>query len=283
MLVPPSMNFPLITPDELLNLQLNHAVVLFDCRFDLMNPSAGRQAYAAGHIAGAHYLSLDDDLSDHSIPMAGRQPLPKAQAFESLMRRYGVGPETHIVAYDQGDHAMAARLWWLARYYGHSSVQVLNGGVSNWKAHGLSVTAQGDEPAKTPGLFKARVQPGMRVQFEALLGQSTDWVLLDARDPPRYKGEIEPIDPIAGHIPGALNLPWKMNLDSDGRFKTPEDLLPIWRPHLTAVDRTVLYCGSGVTACVNLLALACLGVDSARLFAGSWSEWCQRGGPVETA
>ncbi|HEY1058622.1 MAG TPA: sulfurtransferase [Limnobacter sp.] len=275
------MNVPLITPNELLAFEPTQSLVVFDCRFDLMNPSAGRQAYAAGHIPGAHYLSLDDDLSDHSIPLAGRHPLPSPEAFEELMCKHGVGPDTHIVAYDHGDHAMAARLWWLARYFGHSKVQVLNGGVNSWQTQGLSLTEQGTALPAAPGLFEANVQPHMRIQFDELRGQQAGLVLLDARDQPRYRGEVEPIDPVAGHIPGALNMPWKTNLGNDGLFKTPDALLDMWEPYVAAVDRTILYCGSGVTACVNLLALACLGHDDVRLFAGSWSEWCQRGGPVE--
>ncbi|MCQ8896083.1 sulfurtransferase [Limnobacter humi] len=278
------MQGPLITPADLdILLQMRDRCVIFDCRFELMNPSAGRRAYAAGHIPGAHYLSLDDDLSDHTRPLAGRHPLPTAHSFEQLMRQHGVDAQTRLVAYDQGDHAMAARFWWLARYFGHQSVQVLNGGIAQWQAQGFDLVCDPSELPVQLGRFNACEQPRLRVAYADLIQQQALTVLVDARDKARYTGEVEPIDPVAGHIPGAINMPWKLNLNTDGWFKTPEQLLQVWEPVMPDLDRAVVYCGSGVTACVNLLALACLGHGDIPLFPGSWSEWCQRNGPVETS
>lgn len=275
------MHAPLITATALHTLlqRSSQSVVLADCRFDLMHPQSGAQAYAANHLPNAFYLNLDTDLSDKSIPLAGRHPLPDAARFTALMRSLGIGPDTHLVAYDAGDMAMASRLWWLARYYGHPKVSVLDGGIAQWLKAGFTLSTQ--VPAATgQGLFTAREQTHMRAMHSEVHSPSTP--LVDSRDAARYKGDIEPIDPVAGHIPGAINAFWKENLAADGTVKPIEQLQLHWRWLDQYPEPPIVYCGSGVTACVNLLGLEISGRTGARLFAGSWSEWCQRGGAVET-
>ncbi|MFN4329394.1 MAG: sulfurtransferase [Limnobacter sp.] len=275
------MTQALICATDLLALiNSGHPLLLADCRFDLMKPSSGQEAWLQGHIPQAHYLNLDTDLSDKSIPLAGRHPVPGEARFTGLMQRLGVNADTWVVAYDAGDMAMAARLWWLCRYYGHTRVSVLDGGLPQWLANGGTVTAA--KPEQPPaGQFVAKPQEHLRIRHEELIATNT--LLVDSRDGARFRGELEPIDPVAGHIPGAVNAFWKACLnESTGCMKSPAELAEHWTPILDQGKPVTVYCGSGVTACVNLLGMAHAGLDGARLFAGSWSEWCQRGGEVET-
>lgn len=275
------MHKPLISAQALREYMQNRdtRLLLVDCRFDLMTPESGPKAYLEGHLPGAFYVNLDSDLSDKSIALAGRHPLPTAASFTALMRRLGVNSNTHLVAYDGGDMAMAARLWWLARYYGHNNVSVLDGGIPQWTQAGYAIEqTQTSSPAT--GNFEAQEQSHMRVDYTQV--HSAGCALIDSRDSARYKGEIEPIDPVAGHIPGAINSFWKLCLNNAGLFKSPEDLKAHWAWLNEYKQAPIVYCGSGVTACVNLLGLELAGLEGARLFAGSWSEWCQRGGAVET-
>lgn len=249
-----------------------------DCRFELAEPSAGENLYAAEHIAGAVYAHLDRDLSSRPTGHNGRHPLPDPDDFARAMSRLGIDSEVQVVAYDASGGIFAARLWWLLRYHGHAKVAVLDGGMAAWKAQGLPVAA-GTE-SRPPRSFQVRLDPTMRValaEMERLQAASElGSVILDARDERRYRGEVEPIDPVAGHIPGARNAFWKGNLDEDGRFLPPARLAERFRQLAGGAEPAgiISYCGSGVTACHNLLAMEHAGLTGARLYAGSWSEWC---------
>ncbi len=235
-----------------------------DCRYELGRPERGRELYLAGHIPGASFLDLDEDLSDLSVPDAGRHPLPSAERFAAAASRAGIGPGVFVVAYDQGMTGGAARLWWLLRHFGHEDVAVLAGGIGAWKGPLRS----GEEKVE-PAEFVPRPREGDTIEADELLEriQHPRVLVLDARLPERYRGELEPLDPVAGHIPGARNLPYT------DAFPPPE--------HMLHAEEIVVYCGSGVTACVDLLALHEAGRDDARLYPGSWSEWSTRGLPVE--
>ncbi len=235
-----------------------------DCRYELGKPERGRELYLEGHIPGAAFLDLDTDLSDLSVENAGRHPLPSPDAFERSASRAGVGPGVFVVAYDQGMTGGAARLWWLLRHFGHDDVAVLDGGIGAWKG-ALRAGPEEIEPAE----FRARPREGDTIEAADLLARLGDerLLILDARLPERYRGEAEPLDPVAGHIPGARNLPYT-------------DAVPV-PDNVLAADEIVVYCGSGVTACVDVLALALAGRPEAKLYPGSWSDWATRGLPVE--
>lgn len=247
-------------------------VVLLDCRFNLANTGAGARAYADGHIPTAHYLHLERDLSGPVDTHGGRHPLPPAADFAARMARLGIDRNTPVVAYDDNGFAFAARLWWMLRALDYRDVRVLDGGLSAWLAAGGSLDT--GVPSATPvaapvvGDYRGKLDmPGVRRAREA--GAQ----LLDSRDAPRYQGLEEPIDPVAGHIPGALNLPWQDVSDAQGLALAPEAQRQ--RLAILPADRElVVYCGSGVTACVNLLALELAGHRGAQLYAGSWSDWC---------
>ena len=251
--------------------------VVFDCRSVLTDPQAGPRAYATGHIPGARHLHLERDLSGHVTPETGRHPLPDPAGLAGKLSAAGVGKDTQVVAYDDAGGPYAARLWWLLRWLHHPKVAVLNGGWQQWmKEQRPSDT---DVPVPVPrdfpydgadrGLWLTTAQVLQMVQ-----GQRKG-LLLDARGPTRFRGEEEPIDPVAGHVPGARNLPFAGNLAADGRFSAPavlrhrfEDALGGCRP-----EQAVMMCGSGVTACHNLLSMELAGLKEAKLYAGSWSEW----------
>ncbi len=235
-----------------------------DCRYELARPERGRELYLEGHIPGASFLDLDTELSDLSVPDAGRHPLPSAEAFAAAASRAGVAPGVFVVAYDQGMTGGAARLWWLLRHFGHEDVAVLAGGIGAW----LGPLRSGEEEIE-PAEFTLRPRSGDTIEAEELLERLGDprLVLVDARLPERYRGEVEPLDPVAGHIPGARNLPYPQ------AFPVPAEIL--------RAEEIAVYCGSGVTACVDLLALHATGRDDARLYPGSWSEWSTRWLPAE--
>ena len=249
-----------------------------DCRFVLGKPGAGREAYEQGHIPGAAFLDVDTDLAGEPGPR-GRHPLPDADRFEASARRAGIGRETCVVAYDESGEGGAARLWWLLRHFGHGDVAVLDGGLKAWRDEGGALTAgteeveEGDFAARPRAgdtvsagdIAEAAPRPGAAAGSRAAAGLR----LLDARAPERYRGEVEPIDPVAGHIPGATNVPFA-EIAPDGRFLPSDEL----RERL-GTDPFVAYCGSGVTACVLVLAGEVAGVEG-RLYPGSWSEWCRR-------
>lgn len=274
------MSTALISVNELRSLMdaRDGALVVLDARFDLQNPAWGEAQYEVGHIPGAQYVHLDRDLSDKSQTLAGRHPLPSATQFENLMQRLGVSPDSLIVVADQGDFSTAARVWWLCRYYGHAQVRVLDGGYQAWGSQGEPVSV--DTRTGVRGSFRAQGHTDMTVNHALLESGTLTGHLIDSRDAARFEGRIEPIDPVAGHIPGAVNAPWKLCLNEQGLMKNAKQLREQWAWLAEKPGKPVLYCGSGVTACVNLLALEVAGFEGARLFPGSWSEWCQRGGPV---
>jgi thiosulfate/3-mercaptopyruvate sulfurtransferase len=272
---------------------------IIDCRFDLARPEWGATAYAAGHIPGALYAHLDRDLSGPVAAHTGRHPLPAPEQLAQTFGRWGIDASVQVVAYDQGNGAYAARLWWLLRWAGHPKVAVLNGGFAAWQQAGLPLEA-------TPGARSARSfkwQPDSKdaahevvatAELERIVQagdlHSGALMLVDARAADRFAGQNETIDPVAGHIPGARNYPFSGNLDSRGRFLPAEELRQRWaaalgeagvtrgNPPATPAgspnaSRMIAMCGSGVTACHNLLALEIAGLPGARLYAGSWSEW----------
>jgi thiosulfate/3-mercaptopyruvate sulfurtransferase len=268
----------LISAEELARCYRDADVVVVDCRFSLQDTELGARQYAEGHIPGSHYAHLDRDLSGTRGVHGGRHPLPSIDALAAAFAGWGINsePPTRVVVYDDSRFAFAARLWWLLRYCGHDSVRVLDGGYRAWVEAGLPV--EGRVPNRTeqsPRNFVPHPRPAMvvdRPEVDRLRGQPRHR-LIDSREAPRFLGLEEPIDPHAGHIEGACNYPWQQVADERGRFLPIADQKARWGDTL-AVDDLVVYCGSGVTACVNLLSLAALGRDDARLYAGSWSDWC---------
>ncbi len=250
--------------------------VIFDCRFDLGDPDAGRRAWRTGRLPGAVYAHLDDDLAAPVTPATGRHPLPDAAGFAAFLARSGWSPGRDIVAYDAQGGAFAARLWWLMRYFGHDCVTLLDGGWPAWVEAGLPVeTGEPGVPESAP-LTALEARQGMTLDAgQVAAGLSNGSVLLvDARAPDRFAGRNETIDPVAGHVPGAVNLPFAGNLDQ-GRFRSADALAARFDEVLQGRDAgaTVHMCGSGVTACHNLFAMALAGSGDARLYPGSWSEW----------
>ena len=254
--------------------------VTLDCRFELSRPEWGEQAFAAGHIPHALYAHLDRDLSGPRTPRSGRHPLPDVGALANTFGRFGIDAEVQVVAYDQGPGTYAARAWWLLRWLGHTRVAVLDGGFAAWQRAGLPVSSAPD--ARAPRRFEARPRPGWVVTTEAIAAAlasgalaRAEPLLVDARGADRFAGENETIDPVAGHIPGAHNHPFAANLDAHGQFRSRDELRRAWTASLRGRPPTavVAMCGSGVTACHNLLALEIAGLPGAQLYAGSWSEW----------
>jgi thiosulfate/3-mercaptopyruvate sulfurtransferase len=273
---------PLVSSDWLRERLGDPGVRVVDCRFKLGEPGAGEELWRAEHIPGAAFMDLDSELASEPGER-GRHPLPEADAFQAAARRAGIGPDTLVVAYDEAAEGGAARLWWLLRHFGLERVAVLDGGLRGWRADGGPLAADSERPAA--GTFVARPGEGDTRPAEELGREPeaprAERLLLDARAPERYRGEIEPIDPVAGHIPGAVNLPFA-ELVPDGRFLAPEDLRARFEAAGAAPGRElVAYCGSGVTACVLLLAAEVAGLEPGRLYPGSWSEWSGRGLPAE--
>lgn len=269
------MTAPLISAEALAESRPGR--IIFDVRHDLARPSDyGRKAYAAGHIPGAIFLHIDDELSGPKTGRNGRHPLPDPDAFAALLRSHGVTPDSEIVAYDDAGGMFAARLWWMLRWIGHDIAVVLDGGFAAWLADDLPLeTATPPRPA--PGSITVGTLADTASADELLAGLDTQRLLIiDARSPDRFRGDNETMDPVGGHIPGARNRFFNENLASDGRFKPPAQLAAEWKA-LTqprAAAEIVCQCGSGVTACHNLLALEIAGIKGARLYPGSWSEWC---------
>lgn len=266
----------LISVGELVENLFEPGWVVVDCRFVLTNIEQGRRDYLAGHIAGAVYAHLDDDLSGPIIPgQTGRHPLPAVDALAQTLGRWGIDHDTQVVAYDGGGGGIAARLWWLLRWLGHEAVAVLDGGWANWQLSGYPVRSGSETNA--PKSFTPRPRPELIFDADAVDKIRTDptFRLVDARGADRFRGENETLDPVAGHIPGAISLPFAANVDSDQRFLPVEDLKERFQAALgdTPADQTVFYCGSGVTAAHNVLAMAYAGLGEARLYPGSWSEW----------
>jgi len=246
---------------------------VFDCRHDLLKHDLGEQQYGASHIPGASFAHLDRNLSAPKSGTNGRHPLPDPQVFIAWLGAQGLKPSDQVVAYDGGPGAMAARLWWMLRWVGHDAVAVLDGGFAKWVKEGRPVTAQVPKFAATA--YPGKVRPERAVDVNYVQAHLGDAALLDARAPARWRGEAEPIDPVAGRIPGSLNRFSNDNLQADGTFKRPEVLKQEFLSVLGTrkLEAIVHSCGSGVAACHNLLAMKIAGLKGARLYPGSWSEW----------
>jgi len=266
----------LIDAAELAGRMDDDTLRIVDVRSDLSDPSAGRRAYLQGHVPGAIHLHLEDDLSGPIRPdgLGGRHPLPAPDLFAARLGQVGIGDAHHVVAYDDAGGAIAARLWWLLRWIGHDRVQVLDGGVDAWTASGGELVS-GPE-SHPPAIATARPDPRMVVDADDVAARLEDpaRLLVDARAPERYRGEVEPLDRKAGHVPGALNLPYAGNLER-GRLRPPSELRARFAP-LAEAEEVVVYCGSGVTAAHDALAMEEAGLPLPRLYPGSWSDWSSR-------
>ena len=247
---------------------------ILDTRFDLFDTDAGEKAYRKSHIPGALYAHLDRDLAGPPGGDRGRHPLPDPETWQATAGRWGIGPGTRVVVYDDAGGAIAARLWWMLRWSGHPHAALLDGGWNSWNAGGRPLEA-GTERVETTD-FRAEIQSGWIADTgDTAAALAAGELVLDARAAARYRGEVEPIDSKAGHIPGAVNVPFSDNLDDDGRFRSPQQLRQLYQEKLGGrpAAETISMCGSGVTACHNLLAMSVAGLGAGRLYAGSWSAW----------
>ena len=265
----------LIAAGALLNFLGHPNWIVIDTRFDLSEPEWGRSSYLDGHIPGAVYADLDKDLSGNITPQTGRHPLPDTKNFINTVQKLGISNSSQVVIYDTVGGAYASRLWWMLKYYGHSKVAVLDGGYTYWINHNYPVSS--GECINPLGNFSGTPNDKMLATTQDVIEMvsNSQGCLIDARSPQRYLGEFEPIDPIAGHIPSAINRFHQLNLFDDYRMLPPEQLLDQFS-HLISrhsIDEVVVYCGSGVTSCHHLLALEIVGLSGAKLYAGSWSEW----------
>ena len=271
------LNSSLVTADLLNSYLTENSTIdikIIDCRFSLGDSDLGRKQYQTAHIPGAEYLDLNRDLSSPAQIHGGRHPLPDDRILGAKLAAMGINADTLVIAYDDSRFAFAARLWWLLRYCGHERVAILDGGYGNWVKAGYAVTAD-RSTTDTPGNFQPQIQPNWTVDIDVVrtISDSPAHILIDSREPDRYLGNTEPIDPVAGHIPSAVNYPWQ-------GVSTPEGFaLPIaahqqrWAAISPDIE-PIVYCGSGVTACVNLFSLHLAGIEPAKLYPGSWSDWC---------
>jgi thiosulfate/3-mercaptopyruvate sulfurtransferase len=279
------MRYATLVSSDVLAAHLTGDWAIVDCRFDLHNEPWGREQYLASHIPGAVHANLNDDLAGPRTGRNGRHPLPTLDALVATLGRWGIGRDTQVVAYDQDSGMYASRLWWLLRYAGHVAVAVLDGGWAAWTREGRP-TRSGDE-TRTPVTFSLSTgveQPVLVDDVSAALGDR-ERLLVDARAPERYEGRVEPIDRVPGHIPGAVNHFFKGNVNEQGLMLPPDVLRENFARVLKGKDpaQVIAYCGSGVTACHNLLAMEHGGLHGARLYPGSWSEWSSDAArPIET-
>lgn len=271
---------PLIQAADLAaRLAQGEPIVLLDCSFELTDVAAGERQYQEAHLPGARYAHLERELSgpktDAQGRFRGRHPLPSRADLAATLGRLGIGPQTQVVVYDRQGSPYAARAWWLLRWMGHENASVLDGGVAAWKAAGGAIESGPTPAAATLASYPERAPLARTIEADQLAGRLGVVKLIDARAGERYRGEVEPLDAVAGHIPGARNRPFKDNLAPDGRFLAAEALRAAWSPLLAghAADAVVHQCGSGVTACHNLLAVAAAGLGDGVLYPGSWSEW----------
>ena len=270
-------NFSLLIKAEQLQAEIDDpGLRILDCRFVLSEPKAGREAYLNGHIPGAVYADLDKDLSAPVKAGTGRHPLPDPTDFILTLGRLGISTETRVVVYDEGSGGVAGRAWWLLRWMGHEQVRLLEGGLSRWQELGLPVQS-GDVSVATKQ-FSGSARSELVVETDEILGPVSgvgSLTLVDARDEARYAGEFEPIDNIAGHIPGAVNLPFQQSLNTDGTWKTAAELREMWDRVLggAPIEPVNVMCGSGVTACHLIISARLAGLPEPRLYVGSWSEW----------
>ncbi len=249
---------------------------IVDCRFDLLDPGAGRRLHGNAHIPGAVFADLDDDLSAAVTADSGRHPLPEVGALSAVLGRLGIGQSTRVVVYDEGGGALAARCWWLLRWLGHKNARLLNGGLGRWQQ--LGFPTESGPVSVAPEQFLAEPQPHLVLQTPEITGAGEDCgslQLVDARDSERFAGVNEPIDPVAGHIPGAISLPLTASLNEDGTWKSAAELRALWEralgPGFGAPWSTM--CGSGVTACHLVISGLLAGLPEPRVYVGSWSEW----------
>lgn len=278
----------LISVTDLVKLLDNSSqpVVLLDASHDLFDAEAGRRAYATGHLPDAHFISMDKEVGGEKTGQNGRHPLPERAVFSEVMRRFGIDDSTQVIVYDNSQGTHASRVWWTLRWLGHKDVAVLDGGIQAWKAAGQTVTT--DVPAlPAAGNFSDRGEGMVAVSYEDVLANVGDQtrLVMDARAADRFRGENETLDPVGGHIPGAINRFYRLNLTEEGTFKSPEMLKAEFQSAIgeRSAKDVIMQCGSGVSACHNLLALEWIGMGSAPLYVGSWSEWCSReGAPIAT-
>lgn len=249
--------------------------IIFDCRHDLFDLAKGERQYREGHVPGAHFAGIDTDLSGEKTGVNGRHPLPAPAAFAAFLARHGTTENSHVVAYDDVGGQFASRLWWMARWIGLVNVYLLDGGIGKWVAESRPLST--DVPVATPAALRGRADPLLVWSAAEILAHLDDpaFALIDARAPERYRGEVEPIDPVAGHIPGAINRPCKLNLNTDLTMRPSAELRDEFLQILSGrTAGSVLHqCGSGVTACLNVFAMEYAGLTGSKLFAGSWSEW----------
>jgi len=280
----------LISVAQLKALQTNGTpLAVFDCTFDLMNPPAGHAQYVEQHIAGAQHADLDQHLATHDATLrvnGGRHPLPQREVFAAWLQSVGVNHDTQVVVYDRNGMNYCGRLWWMLKWCGHDAVAVLDGGFQAWVAAGGSVasgeataTSGATQPAGNIAVREPLLKLVDTATVSAHLGDGTQ-TIVDARGAPRYRGEVEPLDPVAGHIPGALNRPFNTNLNADGFFKSADELRAEFAALLgnAKAETVVHHCGSGVSAVPNVLAMEVAGLGRTSLYAGSWSEWCNTPG-----
>jgi len=267
----------LISTDELARQLSDPALVLVDCRHNLSDVDAGQRAYGASHLPGARFMHMDRDLSGERTGSNGRHPLPEVAALSGSLSRAGIDSSKQVVAYDQNNGMWASRLWWLLHWLGHDAAAVLDGGIDKWIAEGRPTTA--DPPSVRAARFVAMTPQPVVSSADILLNlsnhSSNPLTIIDARAPERFRGDIEPLDPVAGHIPGAINRPYGANLTPQQTFKPAELLRAEFEAQLggAPLSSVVHQCGSGVTACHNMLAMAVAGLPGSRLYPGSWSEW----------
>jgi thiosulfate/3-mercaptopyruvate sulfurtransferase len=266
---------PLVSAPQLLAAMAGGlAPVIVDCSFELADTGAGLRAFAQGHVPGAVYAHLDEDLSGPKTGRNGRHPLPTREAWSATLGRLGIGPATPVVVYDGQGGMYAARAWWMLRWVGHQAVSVLDGGLAAWRESGGAIEA-GEPPAPYPRIVPYPVDASLvrSIDADALLRSLGNVTLLDARAGDRFRGEVEPLDARAGHIPGARSRFFRDNLEPDGRFRSPQALRAAFEAFGASPERVVHQCGSGVTACHNLLAMEVAGLSGSALYPGSWSEW----------
>lgn len=275
---------PILSVAEAIALFSNQGIVVVDAR----GGADARQRYEKGHVAGAIFFDLETDLSEKGDPASGgRHPLPAASAFGKLLGQRGITPDSHIIVYDDKAGAnAAARFWWMMRSLDHDKIQVIDGGLGALQEAGVAMSQ--DWPSRTPvSPYPAERWQLPRADIEAVdrARQTADWLVIDVRENFRFRGESEPIDLVAGHVPGAVNVPYINNLEPNGRFRAPQALAELYKEVIGNRDsaKVIVHCGSGVTACHSILAMASAGMSIPRLYVGSWSEWSRNPKPVGTS